>query len=254
MKIRFMAAALAALFLLPVFSMTVLAAPDEDLETPQGEVDEVSSPDHITLNDVTLNDVTLNEEIMTDVEEIHVTGGYDPEAPVEPIPELRPFTPAGTGTVVDYATDGDGKEFYTITTPDENVFYLVIDRQRSTENVYFLNAVTEADLMALAEIPAIPVAAPVIETEPAPAPEVETPEPPPVPEKKSNMGVLLFVIAVILIGGAAGWYFKIHKPKQEKMENADDYDYSSDDYDDEAEDDGMPPWDIDDEDDGGDIE
>ena len=49
----------------------------------------------------------------------------------------NPFTPNGTGTVVDNATDEDGKEFYTIQTADENVFYLVIDKQRGTENVYF---------------------------------------------------------------------------------------------------------------------
>ena len=54
----------------------------------------------------------------------------------------KPFTPEGTGTVVDNATDGDGKEFFTITTPSENVFYLIIDRQREGQNVYFLNAVT----------------------------------------------------------------------------------------------------------------
>ena len=36
-------------------------------------------------------------------------------------------------------------------TPDENVFYLIIDKQRDSENVYFLNAVTESDLMALAQ-------------------------------------------------------------------------------------------------------
>lgn len=47
----------------------------------------------------------------------------------------NPFTPNGTGTVVDNATDEDGKEFYTIQTADENVFYLVIDKQRGTENV-----------------------------------------------------------------------------------------------------------------------
>ena len=75
------------------------------------------------------------------------------EAPTETAEETtaRPFTPEGTGTVVDNATDGDGKEFFTITTPSENVFYLIIDRQRDGQNVYFLNAVTEKDLLALAE-------------------------------------------------------------------------------------------------------
>ena len=67
------------------------------------------------------------------------------EEPAEP----NPFTPDGTGTVVDKATDKDGKEFYTITTPDENIFFLVIDNQKSSENVYFLNAVTETDLLPL---------------------------------------------------------------------------------------------------------
>ena len=67
----------------------------------------------------------------------------------EPIPDVVPTpvvdVPGGTGTVIENATEEDGKEFYTIMTPDENVFYLIIDRQRNTENVYFLNAVTEAD-------------------------------------------------------------------------------------------------------------
>ena len=75
-----------------------------------------------------------------------------PPAETEAQPETQnPFTPDGTGTVVDNATDQDGKEFYTITTPDENVFFLVIDNQKSADNVYFLNAVTEADLLPLAE-------------------------------------------------------------------------------------------------------
>jgi len=169
------------------------------------------------------------------VEAAPATGGFDPEAPAEPT--ASPFTPSGTGTVIDHATDKDGKEFYTIMTPEENVFYLVIDRQRSTENVYFLNAVTEADLMALAEIPATPTPIPST-PEPTPTPEVETPEAPPVQEKGGSMGMMLFVIAVVLLGGAAGWYFKIYKPKQEKMGAEDDYDYSADDYDD-----GLPPWD-----------
>ena len=65
----------------------------------------------------------------------------------EPEPEPNPFTPDGQGTMVDNATDQDGKEFFTIMAADESVFYLVIDRQRETENVYFLNAVTVAETL-----------------------------------------------------------------------------------------------------------
>lgn len=74
-------------------------------------------------------------------------------APAAPEPTLSPnaLTPDGQASVLNYyQSDSDDKEFYTITTPAGNVFYLVIDGARGSENVYFLNAVTESDLMALA--------------------------------------------------------------------------------------------------------
>ncbi|MDR0859372.1 MAG: DUF4366 domain-containing protein, partial [Oscillospiraceae bacterium] len=48
----------------------------------------------------------------------------------------KPLTPEGTGTVADNVTDADGKEFFTVTTVDGNVFYMIIDRQRISDNVY----------------------------------------------------------------------------------------------------------------------
>ena len=167
--------------------------------------------------------------------------------PVEQPPEPQPFTSDGTGTVVDNATDEDGKEFFTITTADEAVFYLVIDRQRSTENVYFLNAVTVSDLMALAEQDQEPEAPPPV-TEPDPEPEPD-PAPEPEPQKSGGAGMLLAALAGLALGGGAGWYFKIYRPKQQRAaepeEDHADYD-EPDDYDD------APPWDVDDEDEGGD--
>ena len=164
--------------------------------------------------------------------------------PAEPLPtEPNPFTPDGTGTVVDNATDQDGKEFFTITTAEEAVFYLVIDRQRETENVYFLNAVTVADLMALAESSGEPAA-----PEPPPEPEPEpttTPEPEPVPEKKGGAGPLLLALAVVVIGGGAGWYFKIYRPKLQKAAEPEE-DYGGDPYDGPEDYDGEAPWDGDD--------
>ena len=163
--------------------------------------------------------------------------------PAEPLPtEPNPFTPDGTGTVVDNATDQDGKEFFTITTAEEAVFYLVIDRQRETENVYFLNAVTVADLMALAESSGEP-AAPEPPSEPEPEPT--TPEPEPVPEKKSGAGPLLLALAVVVIGGGAGWYFKIYRPKLQKAAEPEE-DYGGDPYDGPEDYDGETPWDEDD--------
>lgn len=182
------------------------------------------------------------------------TGGvdlWDGLDPVGPTPELEPnpLTPDGQGTVLDNATDDEGKEFFTITTADEAVFYLVIDRQKSTENVYFLNAVTVADLMALAENTegAAPIT-PAPEPEPDPEP---TTEPEPQPEKKGGAGPLLLVLAVMAVGGGAGWYFKIYRPKhQQAAAPEEDYDEAaydgSEDYEDDL------PWDEDG--DGGELE
>lgn len=190
----------------------------------------------------------------------YASGGEEvPKVTEAPVPEATSepnlFTPAGTGTVVNTATDKDGKQFYTITTPDENVFYLVIDLQRETDNVYFLNAVTEKDLLALAEksgdaqdsesVQSIPK--PESTPEATPEPEVSAK-----PEPKSNTGMLLLVLAVVVIGGGAGYYFKIYRPKHEQADSEDDFDYSDENDLDDAEDseqaDELPPWE--DEDDG----
>ena len=53
------------------------------------------------------------------------------------------------------------------------------------------------------------------------------------------------MLALAVVGGGAGWYFKIYRPKQEKAaEPEEDYGEELDNYDD-PEDDG-PPWDEDD--------
>ena len=120
-----------------------------------------------------------------------------------PEPVLTP--PGGTGTVVEQA-DEEGKEFYTIMTADENVFYLVIDRQRETENVYFLNVVTEADLLPLAELP-------VVEEEPEPTP-VPTPGPEVTPEpetvKSPDVRLVVIVGFAVMALGLILFYAKKH--------------------------------------------
>ncbi len=123
-------------------------------------------------------------------------------AETEAEPETQnPFTTDGTGTVVDNATDEDGKEFYTITTADESVFYLVIDKQKTSENVYFLNTVTTDDLLPLAEQGKEPPKEVTPEPEPKPTEPVEE-VPEPEPEKKdSPLLSLLLIGAVVLAGG-----------------------------------------------------
>lgn len=229
MKMRILTAALAAFFMFPLFG-TVAYADGGDY--PYEE----------------MPPIVEKQSVPTET------------PPPEPTP--NPFTPSGAGTVIDYAADEDGKLFYTITTPDEHVFYLVIDRQRSAENVYFLNAVTVADLAALAEIPAQPQGGAVTPT-PTPPPTEAPTEPPTAPDKEQkqsggNMGMMIIIAVIVVFGGGAGWYFKIYRPKQQGAANCDEYepsadeaDYSGDWDDEQDETDDGPPWD---EDESGDNE
>ncbi len=191
---------------------------------------------------------------------VYASGGDEvPEVTVTPVPEAtsepNPFTLSGTGTVIDNATDGDGKEFFTIMTPSENVFYLVIDRQREQDNVYFLNAVTEKDLMALAEKSGVTQDSENVLTTPIPENTPDTtPEPDASaePEPKSNTGMLLLVLAIVVIGGGAGYYVKIYRQKHQQADSEDDFDYNdeADLYDAEDTEEVDVPWE--DENDGDD--
>jgi hypothetical protein len=147
----------------------------------------------------------------------------------------NPFTPDGTGSVVDNATDSDGKEFFTVETADGNVFYLIVDRQRDTDNVYLLNAVTENDLGSLAKpgdgtkVSAVETPQPTTEPTITPAPvTTEQPE----PEKDSggsNTAMYILIVVAVLAVGGIGYYVKIVRPKQNAVADDDDYDEPDDD-------------------------
>lgn len=155
------------------------------------------------------------------------------------------FTPDGSASVLDEAQETvDDKQFYTITTEAGNVFYLIIDGKRDSQNVYFLNGVTEADLMALAEkgdgsmsvIPAgdtctctekcetgkVRTDCPVCkndltgcvgkETKPT---EPEQPEPEQPKKDTGSIGTIIFVVIALLAVGGIGYYVKIVRPKQQ---------------------------------------
>nr|AMN85519.1 hypothetical protein [Enterococcus faecium] len=175
-----------------------------------------------------------------------------PEPTTSSVPEGA-FTPEGTGTVLDSATGEDGdKQFYTITTEAGNVFYLIIDGKRDDNNVYFLNGVTEADLMALAEkgdgsVSVIPAADVCTCTEKCEAGEVNTgcpvckndlngcigKEKPAEPEESAepeqpkkdtgSVGTIIFIIVALLAVGGVGYYVKIVRPKQQ-AEDEDEFD------------------------------
>jgi hypothetical protein len=136
-----------------------------------------------------------------------------PQAPENPVP----LTPDGNLTLVDdvsgeQATD---KQFVTVVSKSGNYFYLVIDRAGDTENVYFLNLVDEADLMALIEDGQTTPTTTTQGAETGEQPlEPEAPEPAPEPEDGSGMNAVLGIVLLLaLIGGGAFLYFKVLKPK-----------------------------------------
>jgi hypothetical protein len=183
----------------------------------------------------------------------------------------KPFTPDGTGTVIDNVHDGDGKEIFSITTEDGSVFYLIVDRQRSTDNVYLLNAVTLEDLATLAEnsgrelnIPAdsgddstsaiqTPEQPDMTERQPDDTGEEPTqvsttavspgPDPPP-PKDNGDVGMYIIIGVVVLAAGGLGYYFKIVKGRKSNIYDDDD-DYDENEYDN---------WAYGDDEDGGDDE
>ena len=156
-----------------------------------------------------------------------------------------------------------GKEFYTIQTASEKVFYLIIDRDGEEEVVYFLTEVTENDLLnvtadnsdtlpqnSAALESAIPVTEGALpnnngeqETEEEPAEEAaedgeeNTEESEPEPEKTGENPAATYIIlggvAVAAIGG--GYYFKVAKKKKEEFLDEDDEEDEQEEYEDDEE-------------------
>jgi len=172
------------------------------------------------------------------------------------------FTPEGTGSVLDSATSSeDDKQFYTITTEAGNVFYLIIDGKRDSNNVYFLNGVTESDLLALAEkdgngVSSIPAVETCTCTDKCEAGAVNTgcsvckndltsckgaaktvePEEPVMEEpvkNNSSTGTIIFLVVAFAAVAGVGYYVKIVRPKQQAEDD--------DDFDDEGYGEGFDP-------------
>ena len=201
--------------------------------------------------------------------------GLDPvePPPMETVDPGEGFTEDGNLVTRDLLYDkATNKQFITVQTSGGNTFYIVIDYDKPADEdgeqyqTYFLNMVDEADLLAAAEAAGVEQAVcscsekcaagavntdcPVcslkiaecvgVEPEPEPA---ETEEPAPEeaePETDGNMGTLLLILAVAVIGGGAAVYFKVIRPKRQKDSEPEDDDAEPEDY----EDDG-PPWDED---------
>lgn len=136
------------------------------------------------------------------------------------------FTEPGNGEVQDDIQNGSNKEFLTITTKNNNTFYLVIDRSSTSQNVYLLSQVDENDLKEFVDqekgtatvTPTPQVVIDENKTEGSDKEEeIAKPEKEDMPQ--ANMGAMAAILILALGGVAAYYYFKIYKPKKEEEED-----------------------------------
>ncbi|SHH37647.1 protein of unknown function [Anaerosphaera aminiphila DSM 21120] len=185
-----------------------------------------------------------------------------------------PLTPDGNLTLVDDISEeeAEDKQFVTLVSKNGNYFYLVIDRAEDKENVYFLNLVDEADLLALieGETPEQPQISqvcnctelcedgkvdpncPLCRNDPTKCTgkaTTSTSEPEIKEEKGNTAGSTLLILLIVGIAGGGFYYFKVLKNKGNTKGNTllDEYDFEEDD-DDEYE------YEIEDEDEGDESE
>lgn len=161
------------------------------------------------------------------------------------------LTPDGNLTLVDDigTTTEAGQQFITLQSKDGNTFYLIIDRDDDgDENVYFLNLVDEADLLALMDedeaaaytstdgvtntdedFADTSTASDTEETENTEDADAEADESTDTEdEEKSSSNMLpLILLVLVVIGGAGAYFFMQTKKKQKTAERPDpDADYT----------------------------
>ena len=164
--------------------------------------------------------------------------------------ETSPLTPDGNLTITDDILI-ENKQFITVHSRSGADFYIIIDRSRDADNVYFLNQVDDIDLFALLESEDIEVECTCNEKcstetvnsdclicrmdidscngkEVAQTESIAEPEPEK-PEKQQNY--LPIVIIILILGGAAVYFMKLRKnkpkPTAADLDALDDDEYES---------------------------
>ena len=181
----------------------------------------------------------------------------EPTASIEKPSDGEPIDDEGNAYTRDLLYDkATNKQFITVQTKNGNTFYIVIDydapinEEEEQYKTYFLNVVDDRDLLALLDdedanelktcicddkcvVGDVNTDCPVCKTNMSectgtePVPETPTEDEPPVteePKQSSNMGMIIAIVAIAGIGGAAYYYFKFIKGKKQKDDDMDFFD------------------------------
>lgn len=156
-------------------------------------------------------------------------------------------------------SEDGGKEFYTIQTDSEKVFYLIINKEQTEDNVYLLTEVSENDLLNFTEgtTQTLPQNAATSESalpggsiqpdesedtdgtgEPEDTKDSGGEESQDKEEGNSNTGTYAIMAVVLLAVGGAYYYFKIARGRQTSFEMEEDEDEEEEEAYESEEDDG----------------
>ena len=141
----------------------------------------------------------------------------------------EPFSVPGNAQVQDDITNSKNKEFLTITTKNNNTFYVIIDRSANVDNVYMLSQIDENDLKEFLEEDTsastiVDVTPEVVidentHTEQTEQPATESPEK---EGTASNLGALVAIFIAAILGVGAYGYIKFIKPKKDEDDGDDE--------------------------------
>jgi hypothetical protein len=195
---------IAALFLFTaVIPMTAYAAPEESTAATSSPAAESSAP-------------AENE-----------APAENNNTPVVPDGATPPYNAVGNILTNDrYHDEETGKQFVIFKTESGKVFYLMIDHDKGTDNVYLLTEVGEDDLLNFVEVdangnPVTPPSGNSGNTQEKPGAQTET------PAQNNTTGLIVIAIAVVGIGGAAFYFFKSKKSGNKPLKAA-DFDFEDD--------------------------
>ena len=129
----------------------------------------------------------------------------------------------------------DVRQFLTFQTKSGKTMHLIVDHSENQENVQLLTEVGEQDLLNMIEGESeVKPKEEVVKKE---GPVEEKPKKEEKEEKKSGVGLYLFMGLIIVGVMGAGYYFKIYKKNEEaSFEEEQDYNELEDDYESEGED------------------